>query len=49
MGRFIKEFTDFEIADAFASTVNAEVITHYDWDSFMNRIIRTYRVVYAVS
>lgn len=49
MGRFIKEFTEFNVAKSFAATVNAEVVTHYDWDSFMNRIVRTYRVVYAIS
>ena len=49
MGRFIKEFTEFDVAKLFATTVNAEVVTHYDWDSFMNRIVRIYCVAYAVS
>lgn len=49
MGRFIKEFTELDVAKLFATTVNAEVVTHYDWDSFMKRIVRIYCVEYAVS
>ena len=49
MGRFIKEFTELDVANFFATTVNAEVVTHYDWDSFMKRIVRIYCVEYTVS
>lgn len=49
MRRFIKEFAEFDMAKNFAATVNAEVITRYDWDSFIGRIVRTYRVIYSVS
>ena len=49
MGRVIKEFTEFDVAKFFATTVNAEVVTHYNWDPFMKRIVRIYCVVYAVS
>ena len=49
MERFIREFTEFDMAKNFAATVNAEVIIRYDWDSFVGRIVRTYRVIYSVS
>lgn len=49
MRRFIKEFAEFDMAKNFAAKVNAEVITRYDWDSFVGRIVRTYRVTYSVS
>lgn len=50
MGRFIREFTEFDMAKNFAATVNAEAITrYYDWDSFIGRIVKTYRVAYSVS
>lgn len=49
MGKFIREFAEFDKATTFAATVNAEVVTHYDWDSFVGRIIKTYRVSYSVS
>lgn len=49
MGKFIKEFAEFDMAKSFAATVNTEVITTYDWDSFVGRIVKTYRVTYSVS
>lgn len=49
MGRFIREFAEFDMAKNFATIVNAEVITRYDWDSFVGCIVRTYRVAYSVS
>ena len=49
MGRFIREFAEFDMAKDFADTVNAEVITRYDWDSFVGCIVKTYRVTYSVS
>lgn len=49
MGRFIREFAEFDKARTFAATVNAEVITRYDWDSFVGRIVQTYTVTYSVS
>lgn len=49
MERFIREFAEFDMAKNFAATVNTEVITRYDWDSFIGRIVKTYRVAYSVS
>ena len=49
MGRFIREFAEFDTAKNFAATVNAEVIARHDWDSFVGRIVKTYRVIYSVS
>lgn len=49
MGRFIREFAEFDMAKNFAATVKAEVVTRYDWDSFVGRIVKTYRVTYSVS
>ena len=49
MGRFIREFAEFDMARNFAATVNAEVIIRYDWDSYVGCIVKTYRVVYSVS
>ena len=49
MERFIREFAEFDMAKNFAATVNKEVITRYDWDSFVRRIVKTYGVAYSVS
>ena len=49
MGRFIREFAGFDMAKNFAATVNGEVITRYDWDPFVRRIVKTYGVAYSVS
>ena len=49
MGKFIREFAEFDMAKNFAATVNAEVIARYDWDSFVGRIVKTYRVTYSIS
>ena len=49
MERFIREFAEFDMAKNFAATVNTEVITRYDWDSFIGRIVKTYRVAYSIS
>ena len=49
MGKFIREFTEFDKATAFAKMVNAEIITKYDWDSFIGRVVKTYRITYSVS
>ena len=49
MGKFIREFAELDMAKNFAATVNAKVITRYDWDSFVGRIVKTYRVIYSVS
>ena len=49
MGRFIREFAEFDMAKNFAATVNAEVITRYDWDSFGGLSVKTYRVAYSIS
>ena len=49
MGKFIREFAEFDMAKNFAATVNAEVIARYDWDSFVGRIVKTYRVIYSIS
>lgn len=49
MGRFIREFVEFEIATEFARAVNAEVVVRYDWNSYAGCIVKTYRVTYSVS
>ena len=49
MERFTREFAEFDMAKFFAATVNREVIIRYDWDSFIGRIVETYRVDYSVS
>ena len=49
MERFIREFAGFDMAKNFAATVNGEVITRYDWDPFVRRIVKTYGVAYSVS
>lgn len=49
MGRLIREFAEFDMTKNFAATVNGEIITRYDWDSFARCIVKTYRVVYSVS
>ena len=49
MGKFIREFAEFDMARSFAATVNAEVIIRYDWDSFVGCIVKTYRVTYSIS
>jgi hypothetical protein len=48
MGRFIREFAEFDVAKNFAVAMNAEVTVRYDWDSFVG-IVKTYRVIYSVS
>lgn len=48
MGKFIREFAEFNAAKDFATTVNAEVTIRYDWDSFVG-LVKTYRVSYSVS
>ena len=49
MGRFIREFVELDMANDFTATVNGEITTRYDWDSFVGRIVKTYRVAYSVS
>lgn len=49
MERFTREFAEFDMAKNFAATVNREVIIRYDWDSFIERIVKTYSVAYSVS
>ena len=49
MGRFIREFAELDMAKNFAATVNVEVITRYDWDSFVGRIVKIYSVAYSIS
>lgn len=48
MGKFIREFVEFEAAKVFADSVRAEVVARYDWDVLTKQIIKTYRVSYSV-
>lgn len=43
---FIREFSDERTAMSFARVHGGKVVIRYDWNSYANKMVKNYRVVF---